>query len=328
MGPGDLEEILADLPLETDPNLLVGRETSDDAGVYKLREDLALIQTLDFFTPIVNDPYIFGQIAAVNALSDIYAMGGKPLTAMNIVCFPKKSLEKSVLKQILKGGLEKIHEAGALLVGGHSVDDVELKYGLSLTGIIHPDKVMTNAGARPGDHLILTKPIGTGIIATALKGKFASNEAEQAMIAVMVESNRVAAEVMQEIGAHGCTDITGFGLLGHALEMAVAGKCRLVINSSQVPIIPFAREFALMGMVPGGSHANRNYCHRSLQVDPSIPPYLLDILSDAQTSGGLLIALSAARAPLLLEKLHTRGLSDASIIGEILDGPPGTITIR
>ncbi len=328
MGPGDLEEILADLPLETDPNLLVGRETSDDAGVYKLREDLALIQTLDFFTPIVNDPYIFGQIAAVNALSDIYAMGGKPLTAMNIVCFPKKSLEKSVLKQILKGGLEKIHEAGALLVGGHSVDDVELKYGLSVTGIIHPDKVMTNAGARPGDHLILTKPIGTGIIATALKGKFASKEAEQAMIAVMVESNRVAAEVMQEIGAHGCTDITGFGLLGHALEMAVASKYCLVITSSQVPIIPFAREYAQMGMVPGGTHANRNYCHRSLQVDPSIPAYLLDILSDAQTSGGLLIALSAERAPLLLEKLHTRGLSDASIIGEILDGPPGKITLR
>ncbi len=225
MGPGDLQEILADLPLETDPNLLVGRETSDDAGVYKLRDDLALIQTLDFFTPIVNDPYLFGQIAAVNALSDVYAMGGKPLTAMNIVCFPKKTLDKSVLKEILKGGLEKIHEAGALLVGGHSVDDVELKYGLSVTGIIHPDKVMTNAGARPGDQLILTKPIGTGIIATALKGKAASPEAEEAMIRVMVESNRIGAEVMQEVGAHVCTDITGFGLLGHALEMAIASQC-------------------------------------------------------------------------------------------------------
>ena len=327
MGPGDLEEILADLPLETDPNLLVGRETSDDAGVYKLREDLALIQTLDFFTPIVNDPYIFGQIAAVNALSDIYAMGGKPLTAMNIVCFPKKSLEKSVLKQILKGGLEKIHEAGALLVGGHSVDDVELKYGLSVTGIIHPDKVMTNAGARPGDHLILTKPIGTGIIATALKGKVASKEAEQAMIAVMVESNRVAAEVMQEVGAHGCTDITGFGLLGHALEMAVASKYCLVITSSQVPIIPFAREYAQMGMVPGGTHANRNYCHRSLEVDSTIPAYLLDILSDAQTSGGLLIAVASEKARTLLSRLKEQGIGEASLIGEVTEGPAGTIQV-
>ena len=226
------------LPLETDPNLLVGRETSDDAGVYKLRDDLALIQTLDFFTPIVNDPYLFGQIAAVNALSDIYAMGGKPLTAMNIVCFPKNTLDKSVLKEILKGGLEKIHEAGALLVGGHSVDDVELKYGLSVTGIVHPDKVMTNAGARPGDQLILTKPIGTGIIATALKGKAASREAEEAMIRVMVESNRIGAEVMQEIGAHGCTDITGFGLLGHALEMAVASKHSLTIYALRSPSSP------------------------------------------------------------------------------------------
>ena len=234
---------------------------------------LALIQTLDFFTPIVNDPYLFGQIAAVNALSDVYAMGGKPLTAMNIVCFPKNTLDKSVLKEILKGGLEKIHEAGALLVGGHSVDDVELKYGLSVTGIIHPDKVMTNAGARPGDQLILTKPIGTGIIATALKGKAASPEAEEAMIRVMLESNRIGAEVMQEVGAHGCTDITGFGLLGHALEMANASKCGVTLRASQVPIIPYAREYSQMGMVPGGTHANRNYC-QSLSAGRSGPTRL------------------------------------------------------
>ena len=305
----------------------MGRETSDDAGVYKLRDDLALIQTLDFFTPIVNDPYLFGQIAAVNALSDVYAMGGKPLTAMNIVCFPKNTLDKSVLKEILKGGLEKIHEAGALLVGGHSVDDLELKYGLSVTGIVHPDQVMTNAGARPGDQLILTKPIGTGIIATALKGKAASREAEEAMIRVMVESNRIGAEVLQEIGAHGCTDITGFGLLGHALEMAVASQRSMTIYASRVPIIPFAREYSQMGLVPGGTHANRNFCQHSLEVNSAIPSYLLDILSDAQTSGGLLIAVSADRAPAMLEKLKQRGLKEASLIGQVTELVPGTISV-
>jgi len=305
----------------------VGRETSDDAGVYKLRDDLALIQTLDFFTPIVNDPYTFGQIAAVNALSDIYAMGGRPLTAMNIVCFPKKTLDKSVLKEILKGGLEKIHEAGALLIGGHSVDDLELKYGLSVTGIVHPDKVMTNAGARPGDRLILTKPIGTGIIATALKGKAASREAEEAMIQTMLESNRIGAEVMQEIGARACTDITGFGLLGHALEMASASQCSMKVIASQVPIIPYALEYSQMGMVPGGTHANRSFCHRSLQVDPAIPGYLLDILSDAQTSGGLLIAVSADRALSLLEQLKQRGLKEASLIGQVTELSPETISV-
>ena len=313
--------------METDPNLLVGRETSDDAGVYKLRDDLALIQTLDFFTPIVNDPDTFGQIAAVNALSDIYAMGGKPLTAMNIVCFPKKTLDKSVLKEILKGGIEKIHEAGALLVGGHSVDDLELKYGLSVTGIIHPDKVMTNAGARPGDQLILTKSIGTGIIATALKGKAASREAEQAMIRVMLESNRIGAEVMQECEAHACTDITGFGLLGHALEMATASKCSMTLFASRIPIIPYALEYSRMGLAPAGTHANRNYCHHSLQVDPSIPDYLLDILSDAQTSGGLLISVPPDKARSLLEQLKQKGMKDVSLIGEVTALHPSTISV-
>jgi selenide,water dikinase len=315
------------LPLETDPNLLVGRETSDDAGVYRIREDLALIQTLDFFTPIVNDPYRFGQIAAVNALSDVYAMGGKPLTAMNIVGFPKKTMDKSILKEILRGGLEKIHEAGALLVGGHSIDDAELKYGLSVTGIVHPDRVMTNAGARPGDHLLLTKPLGTGIIATALKGKFSSPEAEEAMIAVMVELNRVGAEVMAEVGARACTDITGFGLLGHALEMANGSKCGMVLRVSQVPVLPFALEYARMGLVPAGTYANRNYCQKSLTVDPAVPAHLLEILADAQTSGGLLISVAADRAAEMLSKLHARGIREAALIGEVSPGPPGTITV-
>jgi selenide,water dikinase len=304
----------------------VGRETSDDAGVYKIRDDLALIQTLDFFTPIVNDPYRFGQIAAVNALSDVYAMGGRPLTAMNIVGFPKKTMDKSILKEILRGGLEKIHEAGALLVGGHSIDDAELKYGLSVTGIVHPDRVLTNAAARPGDKLILTKPLGTGIIATALKGKFASSEAEAAMIAVMVELNRKGAEAMEEIGARACTDITGFGLLGHALEMAVGSRCGLIIRAGRVPVIPFAKEYSEMGMVPAGTYANRNYCQKSLEVDPGVPAPLLDILADAQTSGGLLIAVAADHAGDMVERLRAKGVTAAEI-GEITSGPPGTIRV-
>jgi selenide,water dikinase len=313
--------------LETDPNLLVGRETSDDAGVYKIRDDLALIQTLDFFTPIVNDPYRFGQIAAVNALSDVYAMGGRPLTAMNIVGFPKKTMDKGILKEILRGGLEKIHEAGALLVGGHSIDDAELKYGLSVTGIVHPDRVMTNAGARPGDRLLLTKPLGTGIIATALKGKFSSPEAEEVLIAVMVELNRVAAEVMEEVGAQACTDITGFGLLGHALEMANGSRCGMILRASRVPILSFAREYAQMGLVPAGTYANRNYCRQSLIVDPAIPSPMLDILADAQTSGGLLISVTENRAAEMLKKLKGRGIREAAEIGEVAAGPPGTITV-
>ena len=305
----------------------MGRETSDDAGVYKIRDDLALIQTLDFFTPIVNDPYRFGQIAAVNALSDVYAMGGRPLTAMNIVGFPKKTMDKSILKEILRGGLEKIHEAGALLVGGHSIDDAELKYGLSVTGIVHPDRVLTNTAARPGDKLILTKPLGTGIIATALKGKFASSEAEEAMIAVMVELNRKGAEAMEEIGARACTDISGFGLLGHALEMAVGSRCGMIIRAGRVPVIPFAKEYSEMGMVPAGTYANRNYCQKSLEVDKGVPAPLLDILADAQTSGGLLISVTESRAAEMLEKLKARGIREAAVIGEVTAGPPGTITV-
>jgi selenide, water dikinase len=255
-------------------------------------------------------------------------MGGRPLTAMNIVCFPKNNLDKSVLKEILKGGLDKIHEAGALLVGGHSVDDLELKYGLSVTGIVHPDRVTTNAGARPGDRLILTKPIGTGIIATALKGKCASPEAEARMIEVMVTLNKAGAEAMQEVGAHACTDITGFGLLGHALEMAAASRCGIVLYASRVPVIPQAYEYAQMGLVPGGTHANRNFCRHSLEVDSGIPPFLLDVLSDAQTSGGLLIAVTDGKAGTLLEKLKHRGLEQAALIGEVLAEGPGTISVR
>jgi selenide,water dikinase len=245
-----LEEILQALPIQSHPDLLVGMETADDAGVYRLTPEIALILTVDFFTPVVNDPYTFGQIAAANALSDVYAMGGQPLTALNIVCYPAKTVPKEVLQAILAGGLDKIHEAGALLVGGHSVDDTELKYGLSVTGVVHPERVLTNGGARVGDQLILTKPLGTGIIATAMKGRLATPEAEAEAIRVMGTLNRLPAACLEHLAVHSITDITGFGLLGHALEMAVASQVEITFYAQRLPILTAAREYAAMGLVP------------------------------------------------------------------------------
>jgi selenide,water dikinase len=286
----------------------VGIETADDAGVYRLTEELALIQTLDFFTPIVNDPYTFGQIAAANSLSDVYAMGGRPLTALNIVCYPRKTVPKDVLKAILAGGLDKVHEAGALLVGGHSVDDTELKYGLSVTGVVHPQRILTNSGAKPGDLLILTKPLGTGIIATAVKGRVASPEAEARAVAVMTTLNRLAAECLEGFAVHAVTDITGFGLLGHALEMATGSQVELTLFASRVPVLEAARDYAAMGMVPAGTFANRNFCEKSLEVAPRLDAVSLDLLADAQTNGGLLIAVAGEQADSLLSCLHDRGV--------------------
>ncbi len=241
----------------------MGRETSDDAGVYRLSEDVALVQTIDFITPVANDPYDFGRIAAANALSDVYAMGGRPITAMNVVCFPVKSMDKAILKEVLRGGLEKIHEAGAALVGGHSVEDQEIKYGLSVTGVVHPDRVLTNAGVKPGDALILTKPIGTGVLATAVKAGLVSREAQRRAIETMAALNRKAAEIMAEYPVNGCTDVTGFGLLGHALEMATASKVAITIFAENVPLLPEVPDLVQMGLVPAGSFSNRNFCSRS-----------------------------------------------------------------
>jgi selenide,water dikinase len=316
------------LPAESDPNLLVGRETSDDAGVYRLTPDIALIQTLDFFTPIVNDPYDFGQIAAANALSDVYAMGGRPLTAMNIVCFPIKQLEKSILREILRGGIDKIHEAGASLVGGHSVDDVELKYGLAVTGIVAPDKVLTNAGAQPGDVLVLTKPIGTGVLATAIKAGLASAATTQHATAVMATLNKTAADVMAAYPVHACTDITGFGLLGHALEVALASHARLVIDTESVPLLPDVLDLGGMGLIPAGSYANRNYCAHQVCKAAAIDPLRLDLLADAQTSGGLLIVLARQYGEAIVAQLHERGVADAIIIGEVIGEQAGCIELR
>jgi selenide,water dikinase len=317
-----------ELPREMDPNLIVGQETSEDAGVYRLSGDLALIQTLDFFTPIVNDPYDFGRIAAANALSDVYAMGGRPLTAMNIVCFPIGTMDKEILKEILRGGLEKIHEAGAVLAGGHSVDDVELKYGLSVTGLVSPDKVWTNGGALPGDALILTKPLGTGILATAIKAGLISHEAEKQVIDVMVTLNNKAAEVMSTYSVHACTDITGFGLLGHALEMARASKVTISIEVHKVPVLSEVLDHAGLGLIPAGSYANRNFCASHVREVGSIDPIYLDIIADAQTSGGLLIALASNEVEQALWDLKVAGIQEAVLIGHVVDRSKGFIELK
>jgi selenide,water dikinase len=309
------------------PNLLVGIEHIDDAGVYKIRDDLALVQTVDFFTPIVDDPYTFGQIAAANALSDVYAMGGVPITAMNLVAFPIKSMEIEILREILKGGLDKMREAEVVLVGGHSIEDQELKYGLSVTGLIHPDAVLTNTGARTGDRIILTKPLGTGIINTAQKGGMAAPEVVQKAIEVMTELNRKAAEVMKGFRVHACTDVTGFGLLGHLCEMLGQGEIGIRISLDAIPILPKAEEYAGMGLVPGGAHRNKEFYAPKVDGAKSCPPSLLDVLYDPQTSGGLLIAVAVEDAKGILGVLQEVGVKDARIIAEVVAKPKGRLIL-
>ena len=309
------------------PNLLVGIEHIDDAGVYKIRDDLALVQTVDFFTPIVDDPYTFGQIAAANALSDVYAMGGVPVTAMNLVAFPIQSMEIEILRDILKGGLDKMREAEVVLVGGHSIEDQELKYGLSVTGLIHPDAILTNTGARVGDRIILTKPLGTGIINTAQKGGMAAPKAVQRAIEVMTELNRKAAELMKGFKVHACTDVTGFGLLGHLCEMLGDGKIGIRISLDAIPILPKAEEYAAMGLVPGGAHRNREFYAPKVEGADGCPPALLDVLYDPQTSGGLLIAIPEEEAEGILGSLQEGGVKEARIIAEVVAKPKGRLIL-
>ncbi len=313
-------------PAQPDPNLLVGLDTCDDAGVYRINDEVALIQTVDFFTPVVDDPYAYGQIAAANALSDVYAMGGRPLTAMNIIGFPTARLDLEVLVEILRGGADKIKEAGAVLVGGHSVEDNEPKYGLAVTGLVHPAKVLTNAGAKPGDLLVLTKPLGIGIITTAIKGGLASPEEIAAAVVVMAALNKEAAEAMLEVGVDACTDVTGFGLLGHALEVAKASRVSLTIFSSLVPVLPAARGYAKMGIVPAGTRNNLGYIRQWVDFAPELDEVDRLILADAVTSGGLLIAVPAAKSEDLLANLHGRGIPDAAVVGEV--GSAGDSRIR
>ncbi len=316
------------LPLISDPNLIAGIEHARDAGIYKLNDELALVQTVDFFTPIVDDPYYFGQIAAANSLSDVYAMGGRPLTAMNIVCFPIKTMDISVFQDMLCGGLDKLREAGVVLVGGHSVDDPQLKFGLSVTGLIHPSKVVLNTSVKPGDKLILTKPLGTGIISTAIKRGVAGDETVARIVTSMATLNRKASELMVEAGAHACTDITGFGLLGHASAMVEGSDVGMVIYSAQVPYFPEAKELAEAGVVPGGLGRNRDFRIKMVDLDPKVPTYMADLLFDPQTSGGLLISIDPKKADALLKKLRRSGVSDAAIIGEIVSQQKGRISVR
>lgn len=307
------------------PNLLVGMESASDASIYRLTDEIAIVQSLDFFTPIVDNPYEFGQIAAANSLSDIYAMGGRPITALNIVCFPIKELDSSILKEILCGGIDKVHEAGGVVVGGHSVEDKEPKYGLSVTGIVHPENFVTNKGARPGDTLILTKPIGTGVLATAYKGRLVGEDVFHGIVSIMSSLNRGASEAMMEVGVNGATDITGFGLIGHALEMAEASSVTIELEAGRVPIIPEALDLVNMGMIPEGDYANKRFCEKKVVVLDEIPTPLLDLLFDAQTSGGLLISVSQEKAPLLMEKLKDRCDTEFAMIGRVLEGPPRVI---
>ena len=323
-----MEKALLPLPLEKSPNLLVGMETADDAGVYQLTDQMALVQTVDFITPIVDDPYLFGQIAAANALSDVYAMGGKPLTALNIVGFPRRTLDVSLLSEILRGGLEKIHEAGAMLLGGHTVDDAELKYGLSVTGTVHPAKIITNKGAQVGDVLILTKALGTGIISTANKAGMAEPGFLQGAVDSMVRLNDQAAEAMVESGAHACTDITGFGLLGHASEMARACGLSFRFFYSRIPILPGTREYAAQGMVPGGAYCNRDHFGPAISISPKVPESERIILFDPQTSGGLLIALPQAVGEALLQRLKGKGIQEASLVGEVISPEKNLISVE
>ena len=316
------------MPLISDSNLLAGIEHAEDAGVYKLSADLALVQTVDFFTPIVDDPYIFGQIAATNALNDVYAMGGKPLTAMNIVCFPIKTMDISVLREVLRGGLDKMREAGVLLVGGHSVEDNEIKYGLSVTGLIHPDKVLLNCGAKPGDSLILTKPLGTGIVSTALKGGASTEQLLQKAIACMIQLNKKASEMMIAAGnIHACTDITGFGFLGHACEMIEGSDVGMNINSASVPIFDGVRQLVEAGFVPGGLYRNKNFRINQIEKADICPNWILDVLFDPQTAGGLFFSLPGKQAQGLVEKMRNAGIVDAAIVGEVVADHPGKIFI-
>jgi len=315
------------LEFPTDSNLIVGLDRADDAGVYKITDDIAMIQTVDFFTPIVDDPYWFGQIAAANALSDVYAMGGIPKTAMNIVAFPVKQMEMSVLRQIIQGGLDKMKEAGVVLVGGHSVEDKELKYGLSVTGFVHPDHILTKKALNAGDRLILTKPLGTGIINTAIKGGIASTQLIEFVTHLMATLNRDAAQVMKGFPVHACTDITGFGLLGHVAEMVVDSGFGISLWSEKIPIIPEALDYAAMGFVPAGAYNNRKFREGMVDISPSVKQAVLDILYDPQTSGGLLISVEKESAGDLVDELKKKGIDAAAVIGEVLTEPKERIVV-
>lgn len=318
MGPGDLLKVLKSMPRSEDPDLLVGSENSDDAGVYRVRSNLAVINTVDFFAPIVDDPFLFGQIAAANALSDVYAMGGKVITAMNILACPLEDLGTKVVAQVLRGGAEKVLEAGAVVVGGHTIVDPELKYGMAVTGTVHPDRVVRNGGAVEGDLLVLTKPLGTGIVSTGLKRRVVSDAEENAAVRTMVQLNEVAGLFLRRFRAHACTDVTGFGLAGHASEMAAASSgVRLEFDSECLGLLPGTARLAEAGYVTAGSRRNREYLGSRLSIGRGVEEGVRQAVVDPQTSGGLLVSLSPGDAEAYVETLHGRGLRPA-IVGRVV----------
>jgi len=313
LAPRDLAQVLSELPPQPhDPNVLVGYDTADDAGVFRLSDDVALVQTVDFFTPIADDPETYGRIAAINALNDVYAMGGRPLTALALVCYPQKE-DLEVLGRILRGGQRAMNEEGVVVIGGHSVDDAEIKFGYAVTGTVHPEKVIRNAGARAGDKLVLTKPLGTGAITTAIKRGAASGRAIEAAMRVMTQSARRASEAMARLGAHACTDVTGFGLLGHAYEMARASDVCLRIDSVRVPLLPETLELIAQGMLTRGDRNNRAYVGDAVEFAVGVSREMQSALFDPQTAGGLLISLPPASAEEFVSEV------DSFVIGEVLE---------
>lgn len=325
LGPADLSRVLRALPPVSHPDLLVGTATSDDAGVFRLAPDLAIVQTVDFFSPMVDDPFTFGQVAAANALSDVWAMGGEPLTALNVTCFPQKDVPLEILGDILRGGLAKAAEAGVVVLGGHTVIDEEVKFGMAVTGVIHPDRILRNVGAEAGDAIVLTKALGTGIVTTAAKRGAPAADALAAAIASMTTLNAVAARTLAHFRIHACTDVTGFGLLGHAYEMASGSGVRIDLVADRLPVLPGARRFAADGHLTGGCRRNREWLADEVTVAGRVPADLAELAWDPQTSGGLFVALPAADAPRLVDALGAAGVRSATLIGTVdargADGP-------
>ncbi len=316
------------LPVRYDGNVIVGMDSSDDAGVYRLSESEALVQTVDFITPIVDDPFTFGRIAACNSLSDVYAMGGRPITALNIVCFPVKKFTLDVLQEVLRGGLSALAEAETQLLGGHSVDDPEFKYGLAVTGIVRPDRAMRNDAIQDGDAIVLTKPLGTGMIATAIKAGPVNEVVMGSFTKSMTTLNRVAALIMRGHKVHACTDVTGFGLVGHVREMLGKNRMEIEIDSKRVPVLPGAREAASGGLIPGGMYRNRDYIGSLCETGAPVAQDLLDILFDPQTSGGLLIAVEEGAADALVSELHGAGITESSVIARVRKSQLQRIVIK
>jgi selenide,water dikinase len=310
--------VLSELPQQPhNPNLIVGFDTADDAGVFRLRDDLALVQTLDFFTPIVDDPFDFGRIAALNSINDVWAMAGSPITAMAITCFPKKGVDPSILAEIMKGGLDTLTTYGVTLIGGHSVDNEQIMFGYSVTGVIDPNKVARNAGAQPGDAIILTKPLGTGVISTGIKRGTASQDVVQNSVETMLTPGNHAAEAMREFGVKGATDVTGFSLMGHAWEMARASHVTIEIDAAAVPLLNGALELAGAGMLTSGDKTNREYVGSNVRIAESVGENLVKLLFDPQTAGGMLIAVPEARVDSLLKQLRTH-YPQANTIARVL----------